>query len=160
MFYTCIDFPSSISKIIEIEEFTDTIMHDCNIAENLRARIALPLTEAVKNAITHGNKADQRKKVRIICQQEAEKITFSISDEGHGFRYEDYLNEGKTANTHGLAIMRSLCDELVFQNNGSTVVFRMHLPVKQMVQKHAKAFENIKKEAFSEHISKKHEPTH
>lgn len=141
MFYTCMDLPSDISKLIEIEEFTDSIMHDCHLAECLRGRIALPLTEAVKNAIVHGNRADSSKKVCIICQQEAEKITFSVSDEGNGFSYREYMDGGKTAHTHGLAVMRSLCDELSFQNNGSTVVFRMHVPARQASPKHSAAFE-------------------
>lgn len=144
MFNTCINIPSDISKMIEIEEFIDNLMQDCQLPESLRGRMTLPLTEAVKNAIVHGNKADCSKKVRIICQQEAKKITFSVSDEGKGFDYREYIDGGKSAETHGLAVMCALSDELAFQNNGSTVVFRLHIPVQQQLPKHSLQFEHMK----------------
>ena len=159
MFNTCINIPSDISKLIEIEEFIDSIMQDCNLPENLRGRITLPLMEAVRNAITHGNGNDSCKTVRIICQQEAQKITFSILDEGKGFNARELLSEGKTANTHGLAVLRSLCDEMAFQNDGSTLVFRLHIPVKQEFPNHSMPFESIKKlhpEIYTDNHGSKH----
>lgn len=158
MFNTCINISSDFSKLIEIEEFIDNIMHDCNLPENLRGRITLPLMEAVKNAITHGNKTDSSKTVRIICQQEAQNITFSVSDEGNGYDAQKYIDEGKTVNTYGLTILRSLCDEMNFQNNGNTVVFRLNIPIKQDIAKHFMPFENIKEmhpeTQISNHASK------
>lgn len=159
MFNTCINIPSDFSKLIEIEGFIDSIMQDCKLPENLRGRITLPLMEAVRNAIIHGNGNDSRKTVRIICQQEAQKITFSISDEGIGFNARELLSEGKTADTHGLSVLRSLCDEMAFQNDGSTLVFRLHIPVKQEFPNHSMPFESIKKlhpEIYTDNHGSKH----
>ncbi|MEZ4891471.1 MAG: ATP-binding protein [Saprospiraceae bacterium] len=43
------------------------------------------LTEAVTNAILHGNGSDEAKHVSISCQHEKDSISVLVSDEGPGF---------------------------------------------------------------------------
>ena len=128
MFHTSVEIVSDLSKISEGEEFIDSIMEECHMEATYRGILCTPLCEAVKNAIIHGNRMDRHKKVRILCQQDHGQWTFAVSDEGKGFSYENFTQQRITALSHGLSIIRTLCEEVTFQNNGSTIVFRMLLP--------------------------------
>ena len=145
MFYTTTEIPSDLSKISEIESFVRCIMQNCKMDMQYFGILCTPLIEAVKNAIIHGNHNDIHKKVKILCQQENEKWTFSVKDEGIGFSYEEYQKQRILGLSHGLSIISTLCDEIEFQNNGSTIIFTIQLPrLKQEVPQREWAHEVIK----------------
>lgn len=128
MFYTSIKIPSDLSQLYKIEGFIDSTMQDCSIEECYRGIISLPLIEAVKNAIIHGNHLDKHKTVKIICQEECKKITFSISDEGIGFPYEASLKSAEYKGKHGLSIIKKLSEDISFRDNGATIMFSLAIP--------------------------------
>ena len=136
MFYTRIEIPSDISNLLEIEGFIDSIMSDCSLPEHYRGIVSLPVMEAVRNAIVHGNGNDHRKKVRVTCQQKREKLLFSVSDEGNGFPFEQTIGNMTTAKTHGLSVIRSLCEEICFQQNGTVIAFSIPVPVQKKAPMH------------------------
>lgn len=143
MFYTRIEIPSNISNLIEIEDYIDSLMSECELPEQYRGIISAPLMEAAKNAIVHGNGSDRQKKVRIVCQQERKKLTFSVADEGDGFPFSDYEESGKQLETHGLSVIFSLCDKVCFQQNGSVIVFSIPVPKQQTLPKHNISLQTI-----------------
>ena len=64
-------------------------MEKYQISPDMYGNILISLTEAVNNAIRHGNCNDQNKTVKVSMQQVSEhKITFQVSDEGPGFDFE------------------------------------------------------------------------
>ena len=136
MFCTRVASPSDISKTIEIEEFIDCIMADCSLNEQYRGILSVPLMEAVRNAIVHGNGNDRRKRVRIVCQQEQDKLVFSVADEGNGFRFAECRERGQHLQTHGLSTIFSLCDEVRFQQNGSVIAFSIPIRTRQPLPQH------------------------
>ena len=88
--------------------------------------ILISLTEAVNNAIIHGNKADESKKVKIDMQEEKSGIAVSVTDEGQGFDPEEVPDPTSPENLEccggrGVFIMSSLADKLSYINNGTTV---------------------------------------
>ena len=82
----------------------------------------MSLIQAVENAIVHGNNNDSNKQVTIVSDQCKGGVFFTVSDQGKGFDYENYGSmpdqEGRGT---GLFIMKTLADNLTFQNNGSTI---------------------------------------
>ena len=97
-----------------------------NIDPNLYPNILISLTEAVNNAIRHGNRFDDQKKIIVSYRKYAHQIRLIISDEGSGFdpfnlpdpTSEDHIEE---EGGRGVFLMKQLTDELHFLDQGRTV---------------------------------------
>lgn len=109
-----------------VEDFIKEIHQQQPICPKVYPNILITLTEAVSNAIHHGNNADANKKIAICCRIKNSHIIFKISDEGLGFNYQN-LPDPTTPeqidkeNGRGVYIMRQLSDKLKFSDNGRTV---------------------------------------
>jgi serine/threonine-protein kinase RsbW len=92
--------------------------------------IELALREAIVNAIVHGNQQDPRKRVYINCRCMADgEVSVTVEDEGIGFRSDavpDPTSPDNRLRTHGRGIylMRTLMDEVDFEQGGSVVHMR------------------------------------
>lgn len=115
-----------------VEALMNEIREEYNICPKLYPNILITLTEAVNNAIHHGNQGDFNKKIAIFCQIKPKKLTFRISDEGSGFNHKQIpdptsperidLEDGR-----GVYIMRQLSDKLKFKDKGRTVEIQFSL---------------------------------
>ena len=117
---------SNPQNIAEVEPFIQQAFKDCEINETFFGNILISITEAVSNAIIHGNHADFSKKVQLSYILNAGKITFTIQDEGHGFNPhnlpdptspENLLNPGG----RGVFLMNQLADNVIFLEGGRLV---------------------------------------
>jgi serine/threonine-protein kinase RsbW len=93
----------------------------------------MAVTEAVQNAIIHGNRLNMLKRVRISEECTREGLWIRVFDEGDGFDHEAYSGingMGKYLETDkkGLLLIHRLTDEVRFLNNGSIVemLFRIN----------------------------------
>ena len=97
--------------------------------EDEKDSLAIAVTEAVNNAIIHGNKEDRSKNVTIEFAFEENKLRVIIQDEGGGFdpdelsdplAPENLLKE----NGRGIFILSSLMDEVYyeFKANGTQLI--------------------------------------
>ena len=119
--------PSNPKKIIELEGFLTGVLANLNVSKDRYPEMLISLTEAVNNAIIHGNKLDETKTVQINCTGKKNKhLCFSITDEGKGFNVKEVPDP--TSNEYidccggrGVFIMSNLADRIQFKNNGSTV---------------------------------------
>jgi len=109
--------PSNPDELTRVDQTADKIAAELGFSKQLRDDIAIAVTEAVNNAIVHGNKADIRKKVHITFLIEPGKLTVKIRDQGKGF--DPSLLPDPTAPENlllergrGLFIIRHLMDEL------------------------------------------------
>lgn len=115
-----------------VEDFINEINKKHQICPSIYPNILITLTEAVNNAIHHGNNADVNKKIAIYCKIKPSKITFRISDEGKGFNHKS-LPDPTTADRidqedgRGVFIMKKLSDKLKFTDNGRTVEIQFSL---------------------------------
>lgn len=120
-----ISFGSSKENIHAVNHFIEDICDHYNIFNNYFGNILTAVTEAVQNAMVHGNNNDLNKKIEIVFQSKADGLSFAISDEGNGFNVEalpdptDLTNDGEMG--RGLFLMKSLSDEMSFHDNGATV---------------------------------------
>jgi serine/threonine-protein kinase RsbW len=117
--------PSSIANLHAVNHFIEEICDHYNIFNSYFSNILTAVTEAVVNAIEHGNRNDPYKHVEISFSTRNDGLCFTVSDQGVGFNPEslpdptDPGNDGSVG--RGLFVMKSLADELVYSNGGSTV---------------------------------------
>ena len=119
---------SSLSSISRIEPYVNQIVSDFGINDEIYGNILIALTEAVNNAILHGNKEDKSKKVTInlVNNHPKKQLIFQISDDGSGFNHNQLPDPTAPENIlklggRGVFLMRQLSDEVEFMDNGSTV---------------------------------------
>ncbi len=109
-----------------MEHYVQRLVEGLGIDENLYPNMLISLTEAVTNAMVHGNRYDNRKQILLMCRQESGHIHFFITDEGSGFNpcnlpdptQAEYIEK---EGGRGVYLMRQLCDELKFHDEGRTV---------------------------------------
>jgi serine/threonine-protein kinase RsbW len=123
---------SNPSSVAQVEPFLEEVLSHFNIPPDRYGEILVSLTEAVANAIIHGNCNDTSKKVELECQAKATEVAFRVSDEGNGFDPESIPDPTTPENLlkcggRGVFLMRELCDKLHYYNNGRTVEMRFKL---------------------------------
>jgi len=116
----------------KVEPFIDKLQDWMSLDTELRDRIMLPLSEAVNNAIIHGNKLQEDKSVTIVARQENRFLVISVEDEGEGFNpraIPDPLNEKNLLKEggRGIYLIRQYTDDLHFEKNGSRIIMSFAL---------------------------------
>ena len=115
--------PRSISLV---ESFVERYVSKHKLSPDLYGNILVSLTEAVNNAIIHGNSSDESKTVRVLLSKQKGKLNIRVSDEGRGFDYKNLPDPTAPENLmkiggRGVFLMQQLSDRITFHNNGSTV---------------------------------------
>ena len=129
MFYSQLVLQSDLSKIGEVDAFLEGIMQHFGIKEDFLGVMSVPLIECVKNGMVHGNKMDKNKNLTVDFQIKESKLTFTVTDEGQGFDYENVLNHCEDdAEKNGLFILSRLAEEVNFLKNGSQVSYKLNIP--------------------------------
>ena len=100
---------------------------------NLFNRIFLGISEAVSNAILHGNKMNPEKNVLIKMKLQGNRFNIEVEDEGMGF--SDQVLFDPTCQEHirrehgrGIFIMRKLADEISFKEDGRKILIQFTIP--------------------------------
>jgi len=117
---------SNPNNILKVENYLRDAQIDMNIDDTKFPDILISLTEAVNNAILHGNNADESKNVEICMEGQTSGIAISVTDEGKGFDPNEIPDPTAPENIEccggrGVFIMSRLADRISFENNGSTV---------------------------------------
>lgn len=117
---------SDPKNVTRIESFVDHLVHKYGIGPDVSCNILISLTEAVTNAIIHGNARDCNKQVLVRLKKDKNKLAFIISDEGCGFDFDNLPDPTAPENLlkiggRGVFLMRQLSDDVFFYDNGSTV---------------------------------------
>lgn len=123
---------SSPSNIIRIEPFVYELRSKWEIDEEIYGNLLVCLTEAVNNAIVHGNKADNRKQVRVCLKRDGHKLICFVRDEGPGFDFNHLPDPTAPENIEnlggrGIFLMKALSDLVVFSNDGSSVEIQFRI---------------------------------
>lgn len=127
-----IKIQSNPKNITVVESFVEKIKEEYKIGEEIFGNILVAVTEAVNNAIMHGNKADHTKKVDVFFKKFNGTISFVVKDEGPGFNYQNLPDPTAPENIEkpagrGVFLMKHLTDDLIFNDNGNNVelLFKM-----------------------------------
>lgn len=121
-----IQIPSIPENIRIVESFIDNAKEKFHITDDLYGNIMVAVTESVNNAIKHGNLCDKSKNVNISLIIDQKLLKFVVEDQGAGFDPESLPDPTLPENIskpdgRGIFLMRSLCDELQFLNEGRIV---------------------------------------
>jgi serine/threonine-protein kinase RsbW len=114
---TIVSNPKNIAKV---EKLLQKIALRIPLDEIQMNKLMVSLTEAVNNAIVHGNKSNPDKKVTILCESVPGWLLIMINDQGRGFKLDDVSNPLKKENLlresgRGIFLMRTLMDRVEFE---------------------------------------------
>lgn len=129
---------SNPNNILEVESYLKKLDCDFSFHEEKYADILISLTEAVNNAIIHGNKSDETKLVHIKVEEKKYGLTFCVTDEGIGYNPNNVPDPTVEENLdccggRGVHIMKALSDNIKFENEGRTV--EMYFDLKNRLAK-------------------------
>jgi serine/threonine-protein kinase RsbW len=90
------------------------------------------LSEALTNAIVHGNGSDPEKKVFAQVWVTPRKMSFKVRDEGAGFDYSQLPDPTKPGNLmktsgRGLFFVQHLMDNVYFRKSGSEITMEKYI---------------------------------
>ena len=88
--------------------------------------IHLALEEALVNAVKHGNKFDEAKRVHVVVRLSPDRLCVRIRDEGPGFVVEDVPDCTQEENLEkcsgrGIMLMRNFMTRVEYTDDGRTV---------------------------------------
>ncbi|MBK9190603.1 MAG: ATP-binding protein [Crocinitomicaceae bacterium] len=121
-----IEIASKLDRIPEVEALIDRVSEEMGLNEDHYGNVLIAVTEAVNNAIIHGNKYSDEKKVKVIVEKIPEGVVFVISDEGDCFDYTNLPDPTAPENLEkpdgrGIFLMKNLSDGVAFDSNGTKV---------------------------------------
>ena len=127
-----IEVPSLSENIRMIESFIDNAREKFNLDDDIYGNIMIAITEAVNNAIKHGNGNNPAKNVSLTLSMGESTIKFKIEDEGSGFDYQNLPDPTSPENIakpggRGIFLMKHLSDEVDFKERGRIVELSFYI---------------------------------
>lgn len=126
--------PSDTIHLATIDDFISSKLAEAGVSSSAIADIAISVSEAVNNAIEHGNAGDQNKKITVKIEFKENDLYISIKDQGKGFDPGSVPNPTDKENLlkkvgRGIFIIRSLVDSIDFNfaSDGTEVILRKNL---------------------------------
>lgn len=127
-----ISFPSKAENLNIVEQLINEVCSKYEVNEDYYGNILIALTEAVNNAIHHGNKSNPTKEVFVNFEAEGSVLSFFVEDEGPGFDFNNLPDPTDPQNIEkphgrGVFLMRNLADEIEFIDDGARVKMSFNL---------------------------------
>ena len=115
-------------KIIKLENLLFTLNEFYGIDQERFINFHIAVSEALINAIVHGNKENPEKRVLVDIYETDDSLEVVVKDEGEGFNVNKLPDPTESENLHkehgrGVYIMKMLTDgyECTTGNDGTTV---------------------------------------
>ncbi len=127
-----ISLASETKSLLVLEEWINKLCDLYQISVEQYGNVLIAITEAVNNAIIHGNKNIANKKTDIEYNIDSQTITFTVFDEGTGFDFNDLPDPTSPENLEkpqgrGIFLMNHLADEVNFIDNGNVVQLKFSI---------------------------------
>tara|TARA_Y100000768_G_C23742070_1_gene569839 strand:- start:98 stop:523 length:426 start_codon:yes stop_codon:yes gene_type:complete len=121
-----VKIPSIKENVAVVESLIENAGDKIKINEAVYGNVLVSVTEAVNNAIVHGNKEDKDKKVKIKLKENKKSIRFVVEDEGGGFDHENLPDPTNPENIEkikgrGIFLIKNLADKAKFKRGGRVV---------------------------------------
>ena len=121
-----LQLPSKPESITQLELLIEQIADKHQVSEDTFANMMTCLNEVAINAIVHGNKLDEDKKVIINAEVDSKRVIWTITDEGPGFDYDHLPDPTAEENLEnltgrGVFIVKQLADQCIFNATGNEV---------------------------------------
>ena len=123
---------SETKSLLILEKWINNLCETHSISPEKYGNILIAVTEAVNNAIIHGNLNVVSKKTVVSYDISEKTLSFFIKDEGAGFDFNNLPDPTdpeniETPDGRGIFLMRHLSDDVVFHNEGSFVEILFNL---------------------------------
>lgn len=133
-FHENLTLPSRQSSLDLAESVIEHVRDKYFISLDKYYNILIAITEAVNNAISHGNHYDQNKNVFFDVYASKNGIEVFIKDEGVGFNPSEIEDCTKEENLlkdsgRGIFIIQSLTDEFEISSTSTGTLFRMYFGI-------------------------------
>ncbi len=126
--------PSHVDQLVQVEPLLEQIAKRAGLSEERTPLFIVAITEAIANAILHGNRQDASKQVwlRFSYDPAQRLLVVEVEDEGVGFDpttlpdptvEENLLRESG----RGIFLMRNLADAVEYKKGGRCVELRFVL---------------------------------
>lgn len=121
-----LQLPSRPASIIQLESLIENIADKHQVADDTFANMMTCLSEAVINAMVHGNQLDADKLVIINAEVDQRRIVWTVADEGEGFNPNQLPDPTAPENLEaltgrGVFIMKQLADQCIFNDRGNEI---------------------------------------
>lgn len=124
--------PSTFEAMQRIEPFVDELKEELSLNGDNYNRIFLAISEAVNNAIVHGNSNNPEKDVRLSADMQGHELKIKVGDEGPGFNLEDIPDPLKEENLlkesgRGLFLIKQSADNVSYlkEENQLVMIFEL-----------------------------------
>lgn len=126
-----ISLESNYKSLSKVEKFIEGVCEENNVGEDNYGNILIAVTEAVNNAIQHGNRLDPTKKIEMEVEHLGNILQFKIADEGKGFDFNNIPDPTEPENLEkpngrGVFLMKNLADSVDFEENGRIVQLKFN----------------------------------
>lgn len=121
---------SEVSELKLIETFLSELFNEYGLRRENFNRVFLCVSEAVINAIEHGNNNEKNKTVSIGIDYKEGVMDVYIKDQGEGFNLENVQNPTLKENIQkesgrGIHIIKSLSNGISFNNKGNFIQIKI-----------------------------------
>jgi len=121
-----VKLPSNLASLVEVENLIDKVCASLGVQEDAYGNVLIAVTEAVNNAIQHGNESNSNLFVDVAVGDKELEFCFRIKDEGIGFDFNSLPDPTAPENLlkesgRGIFLMRNLADEVEFDGQGNSV---------------------------------------
>jgi serine/threonine-protein kinase RsbW len=127
------EIPSDIAHINEaVQEVRQRLSNINYPITILEFDIPLVITEALANAIIHGNRRDASKTVRLFISATPRLFKCVVTDMGNGFDHTDLLpipegNDDPATSGRGISLIKSMMSHVSFNNRGNQIRMMLKL---------------------------------
>ena len=126
-----VSLPSAVESLDKVEKFVNDVLSYENVDEVHIGNILVSVTEGANNAINHGNNGKASIEFKLSYGVDGDTLFFTVSDNGSGFDHEKIPDPTLPDNVEkvsgrGVFIMKSLADDVHFEENGSTVIIQFN----------------------------------
>ena len=121
-----LSIPSDFGSISQVESLIDNVCERLEVNEDYYGNVLIAVTEAVNNAIQHGNKMREDLNVDLAVGDKMTDFCFSVRDHGDGFDFNNLPDPTAPENLEkedgrGIYLMRSLSEDVDFSDGGTSV---------------------------------------
>ena len=124
--------PSEPKSLLSLESWVNYLCDTYKISVEIYGNILIALSEAVNNAISHGNGNVFEKNTLVISSLDKRKLVFTITDQGNGFDFSQLPDPTSPENIEkpqgrGIFLMNHLSDGVSFEQPGNKVEITFQL---------------------------------
>ncbi len=120
---------TALEQLADVIASLDQQLQQRHVSEEKRVDLKLCVMEAVQNALLHGGTEHTMPKAQIVWHCSDESFCFTVTDNGSGVSpevrdsvYQETLKE----NGRGLLLLRTILDEVYFNEQGNAITGVLH----------------------------------